>query len=197
MIGAIIGAAASIGSSILGGMSAAKKRRKQARALKQAEEENRAWFDRRYNEDPTQRASANYLLTKTAEAVKSANRNARGRQAVMGGTEDSITASKDANSKAISDTAARITAANDAEKDRIENQYMNNKASIRGQQMQYDAQSANNIASATQTALGAIGNLASGLDSPEDDMKGNNKSIKINNDLYGDNDLHETGHIKR
>ena len=164
MIGAIIGAGLSIASSVIGGVKAAQERRKAKKELDNSMRENQSWYDRTYNEDPTKRASANYLLTKTAEAVKDRNRNAKGTQAVMGGTEDSITATKEANSQTLSDTAAKITAENDTRKDKIENRYQNNKSAIRGKKMQYSLQNANNITSAVQGVAGAAGSIATAID---------------------------------
>lgn len=171
MIGAIIGAGLSVAGSIYGGIQAARERSKAAQQMKDSLAENQSWYDRTYNEDPTKRASANYLLTKTQEAVKNRTRNAIGRQAVMGGTEDSLTATKEANSQAQSDTAAKIVAANDTRKDNIEERYHTNRASIRGQKMQYDLQSANNISTAIQGVAGAAGNIASALDGGDESKK--------------------------
>ena len=171
MIGAIIGAGLSIAGSVVGGIKAAQESRKAKKELDNSMRENQSWYDRTYNEDPTKRASANYLLTKTAEAVKDRNRNAKGTQAVMGGTEDSVTATKEANSQTLSDTAAKITAENDTRKDKIEDRYQDNKSAIRGGKMQYSLQNANNISSAVQGVAGAAGSIATAIDGDSQDKK--------------------------
>ena len=47
MIGAIVGAAASLGSTIFGGISNARNARRQKRALEREQRENENWFNRR------------------------------------------------------------------------------------------------------------------------------------------------------
>lgn len=175
MIGAIVGAGLSLASSIAGGISNAKKRREQRRLLEQQQRENQAWYDRRYNEDPTKRADTMRLLTQMNDAVKNRNQSARGRQAVMGGTEDSTTAVKEANNKTIADTTAQLVAANEARKDSIEQQYMQRKQQIQGQQMQMKAEDAANTANVVAGVAGTAANIANALDSGSG--SGNNAKV--------------------
>lgn len=165
MIGALIGAGLSVASQIVGGISNAKARRKQRRMLEQQQKENQAWYDRRYNEDPTKRADTVRLLTQMNDAVKNRNKAARGRQAVMGGTEDSTTAVKEANNKTVADTTAQIVAANEARKDNIEQQYLNRKQQIQDQQMGMKSQDAANTANVVAGIAGTAANIAGALDS--------------------------------
>lgn len=124
MIGAIIGAAGGALSSVLGGISRNKQLREQQRMLEAKKKENDNWYDRRYNEDATQRADAQAILTQTREEMQNRNRAAAGTQSVMGGTEESVAATKAANAKAMADATSRIAVAGEARKDNIENQYM-------------------------------------------------------------------------
>ena len=165
MIGALIGAGLGLASSIAGGIANRKARKKQEQLLAQQQRENQAWFDRKYNEDPTKRADTVRLLTQMQEQIKNRNRAAKGRQAVMGGTEDSTTAVKEANNKTLSDTTSQIVAANEARKDAIEQQYQQNKRSIQGQQMQMEAEKAADTANAVAGVAGTAANIAASLDS--------------------------------
>lgn len=164
MIGALIGAGLGLASSIAGGIANRKARRKQEQMLAQQQRENQAWYDRRYNEDPTKRADTVRLLTQMQEQIKSKNRAAKGRQAVMGGTEDSTTAVKEANNKTLADTTSQIVAANEARKDAIEQQYQQNKRSIQGQQMQMEAEKSADTANAVAGVAGTAANIAATLD---------------------------------
>nr|WP_293486142.1 hypothetical protein [Prevotella sp.] len=164
MIGALIGAGLGLASSIAGGIANRKARRKQEQMLAQQQRENQAWYDRRYNEDPTKRADTVRLLTQMQEQIKSRNRAAKGRQAVMGGTEDSTTAVKEANNKTLADTTSQIVAANEARKDAIEQQYQQNKRSIQGQQMQMEAEKSADTANAVAGVAGTAANIAATLD---------------------------------
>ena len=164
MIGALIGAGLGLASSIAGGISNRKSRRKQEQMLAQQQRENQAWYDRRYNEDPTKRADTVRLLTQMQEQIKNRNRAAKGRQAVMGGTEDSTTAVKEANNKTLADTTSQIVAANEARKDAIEQQYQRNKRSIQGQQMQMEAEKSADTANVVAGVAGTAANIAATLD---------------------------------
>ena len=92
MLGTLIGAGLGLASSIAGGIANRKARQKQEQMIAQQQKENQAWYDRKYNEDPTKRADTVRLLTQMQEQIKNRNKAAKGRQAVMGGTEDSTTA---------------------------------------------------------------------------------------------------------
>lgn len=85
---------------------------------------------RRYNEDATQRADAQRVLTLTQERINSANRAAAGRMAVTGGTEESVAATKAANARGFADAAARIAANEEKRKDAVERQYLERDAEL-------------------------------------------------------------------
>ncbi len=171
MWGAIIGAGLSLASSIAGGIvnrNAAEAKKAQ---LQKQQEENKAWYTRKYYEDPTKRADTQRLLTQMQEQIKNRNKAAKGRQAVMGGTEDSTTAVKEANNKTIADTISQIVAKNDSRKDAIEQQYQNNKYRIEGNQMQVNAENAANTANTMSAVAGTAANIASALDSGKEENK--------------------------
>lgn len=164
MIGALIGAGLSVASSIAGGIANRKARRKQEQMIAQQQKENQAWYDRTYNADPTKRADTVRLLTQMQEQIKNRNKAAKGRQAVMGGTEDSTTAVKEANNKTLADTTSQIVAANDARKDNIEQQYMNRKNQLQNQQMGLEAEKAADTANAVAGVAGTAANIAAAID---------------------------------
>ena len=164
MLGSLIGAGLGVASSIFGGISARKARRKQERMLAQQEKENQAWYDRKYNEDPTKRADTVRLLTQMQEQIKNRNKAARGRQAVMGGTEDSTTAVKEANNKTLADTTSQIVAANEARKDAIESQYQSRKNAIQNKRMGLEAENAADTANVAAGVAGTAANIAATID---------------------------------
>lgn len=164
MLGTLIGAGLGVASKIFGGISAAKARRKQERMLAQQEQENQAWYDRKYNEDPTKRADTVRLLTQMQEQIKNRNKAAKGRQAVMGGTEDSTTAVKEANNKTLADTTSQIVAANESRKDAIEGQYQARKDAIQNKRMGLEAEKAADTASVAAGVAGTAANIAATID---------------------------------
>ena len=119
----ILGAAGGALGGVLGGMSRNRMLNDQIAAVEAKKKENQDWYDRRYNEDATQRADAQAMLTQTAEAIKGRNRQAAGVAAVTGGTEESVAATKAANAQAMADAASGIVQAGEARKDSIEKQY--------------------------------------------------------------------------
>lgn len=155
LIGAAIGAA----GSIFGGIAASKAMRKMKANVEAQKKANQDWFDRRYNEDATQRADAQRILTMTEESIKNRNKAAAGAQAVMGGTEESVAATKIANSKALSDATAQIATNGEQRKDAIENQYQERDASLSNQLNEIEQNKANAISQAVQGVTGAAGSM--------------------------------------
>ena len=194
MLGALIGAGLGLASSIAGGVANRKARRKQEQMIAQQQKENQAWYDRTYNADPTKRADTVRLLTQMQEQIKNRNKAAKGRQAVMGGTEDSTTAVKEANNKTLADTTSQIVAANDARKDNIEQQYMNRKNQLQNQQMGIEAEKAADTANAVAGVAGTAANIAAAIDSGVGVKKAPNMNVteeqlngiaKNSNDVLG------------
>ncbi len=130
MIGGIVGAAAGVAGGLLGGFGKNRAIRKQIGNLEREQSENQNWFDRRYNEDATQRADAQRLLTMTADRFRNRNRQDAAAQAVMGATNEVAAANKAANNQALSDTASQIAASGAARKDAVESQYMARKNAL-------------------------------------------------------------------
>lgn len=93
-------------------------------------EANQNWYDRRYNEDATQRADAQRILTQTEESIRNRNRQAAGAQAVMGGTDESTAAAKAANAQALADATSQIAVNAENRKDQIEQTYQQRDSQI-------------------------------------------------------------------
>ena len=123
MLGGIIGGALGALGGIFGGISKNKMLKRMRNMINEQKRENQDWYDRRYNEDSTQRADAQAILTQTADMIRRRNQQSAGAQAVMGGTEESAAAAKEANAKALSDATSQIAVAGAQRKDQIEGQY--------------------------------------------------------------------------
>ena len=126
LIGSIVGGALSAGGAIFGGISASKAMKKAKKNVEAQRKKNQDWYDQRYNEDATQRADAQRILTQTEESIKQRNRAAAGSAAVMGGTDESVAAAKAANNEALADATSQIAANAEARKDNIEATYLKN-----------------------------------------------------------------------
>lgn len=162
MIGAAIGAGLKIGGSIFGGIKMSKAIKKMKAQINNQLKDNQNWYDRRYNEDATQRADAQALLTRTEESIRNRNAAAAGAQAVMGGTEESVAAAKEANNKALSDAVTNIAVNADARKDQIEQQYMNKKGELQDKLNNFTMQGAQNTAQAVN-GVASVGNDIAGI----------------------------------
>ncbi|WP_337577697.1 hypothetical protein [Prevotellamassilia timonensis] len=162
MIGAAIGAGLKIGGSIFGGIKMSKAIKKMKAQINNQLKDNQNWYDRRYNEDATQRADAQALLTRTEESIRNRNAAAAGAQAVMGGTEESVAAAKEANNKALSDAVTNIAVNADARKDQIEQQYMNKKGELQDKLNNLTMQGAQNTAQAVN-GVASVGNDIAGI----------------------------------
>lgn len=157
LIGAGVSLASSIGNAIFGGISANKQEREQLKAIRKQQRENRDWYNRRYNEDSTQRADVQRMLSRTNEAIKARNRAAAGKQKVVGGTDASLASTQQANAAAVGDAISEVAAKAEARKDNIEAQYRERKADLDAQEdaVKSEAAAARRAATA-QAATGAV-----------------------------------------
>lgn len=130
LIGSIAGGALGAAGSIFGGISASKAMRRVKKNLQAQKEANQNWYDRRYNEDATQRADAQRILTQMEESIRNRNRQVAGAQAVMGGTDESTAAAKAANAQALADATSQIAVNAENRKDQIEQTYQQRDSQI-------------------------------------------------------------------
>lgn len=130
LIDSIAGGALGAAGSIFGGISASKAMRRVKKNLQAQKQANQNWYDRRYNEDATQRADAQRILTQTEESIRNRNRQAAGAQAVMGGTDESTAAAKAANAQALADATSQIAVNAENRKDQIEQTYQQRDSQI-------------------------------------------------------------------
>lgn len=161
IIGSAIGGALGIGASIFGGITASKAMQKVKENIEQQKQENRDWYDRRYNEDATQRADAQRILTITNENIRKRNRAAAGTQAVMGGTEESVASAKEANNQALADATSQIAVNGERRKDQIESQYIQRNSDLNDKLNNLEQAKAENISKAVQGVADAGANMGS------------------------------------
>lgn len=155
LIGSAIGAA----GSIFGGISASKAMKRAKKNVEAQRQKNQDWYDRRYNEDATQRADAQRILTQTEESIKQRNKQAAGSAAVMGGTDESVAAAKAANNQALADATSQIAANAEARKDNIEATYMQNDNALVEQLNAIEQGKANAISGAVQGVTNAVSQM--------------------------------------
>lgn len=160
LLGGAIGAGLGAVGSIFGGIAASKAMKNVKNNLNAQRSANKDWYDRRYNEDATQRADAQAIITRTEQAIRDRNRQAAGTQAVMGGTEESTAATKAANNQAIAEATSTIAVNADRRKDAIEAQYQAKDEAIQSQLNDLERQKAANVSQAIQGVAQAGANIA-------------------------------------
>lgn len=145
---------------IAGAITAAAAGRKayknQGKIIDRMEKDNLAWYNRRYNEDATERADAVAALAKQREVMAERNARNAGAAAIMGGTSEAMAAEKQAQNAALADTASQIALAGAARKDAIEQQFINTRDAIAERRMQREAERAKNV-SAAGSQLSSMG----------------------------------------
>lgn len=160
LFGSIAGGALGAAASIFGGISASKAMRRVKEQLQAQKQANQNRYDRRYNEDATQRADAQRILAQTEESIKNRNRQAAGVQAVMGGTDESTAAAKAANAQALADATSQIAAGADNRKDQIEQTYQQRDSQINGALNNMEINKAQAISQAVQGVAKAGAGIA-------------------------------------
>ncbi|MBD5384917.1 hypothetical protein HDR69_00625 [bacterium] len=160
LLGGAIGAGLGAVGSIFGGIAASKAMKNIKNNLNAQRSANRDWYDRRYNEDATQRADAVAAVNRVEQGIKEHNRQAAGTQAVMGGTEESTAATKAANNQAVAEATAQIAINGDRRKDAIEAQFQAKDEALQSQLNDMERQKAGNVAQAVQGVAQAGANIA-------------------------------------
>lgn len=155
MIGAAIGAVAGLASNIIGGVISHNKAKKALGILRDQQQKNNDWYARRYNEDYLQTALAQSAITSARDYAKRTLRAARGTQAVMGGTEESVAAAQDSANGLISDTLRGLAANGTVRKDQIEEDYRRRDFDIANSFYKQYTQQADNAAAAGSAGMKA------------------------------------------
>ena len=158
MIGAIIGGAVGALGGLLGSAGKNDAIRRQMQLLQQQQQDNKNWYDRRYNEDATQRADAQRILQITEDRIRKRNKAAAGREAVMGGATEDTMREKEAGNEMMANAVSQINAAGEQRKDRIEQQYRQQKSILDQQQAGLEVQKLSDLDILSNT----IGGAASG-----------------------------------
>lgn len=152
-----------VGGAIFGGVSASNAMKKVKKNLLQQQKKNRDWYDQRYNEDATQRADAQRILTITQDNIRQRNQAAAGSQAVMGGTDESLAATRASNNQALADATSQIAVNAESRKAAIEQQYQERDAQIQQQLNNLEIDKANAISQAVQGVADAGSSIAGAM----------------------------------
>lgn len=159
----IIGGALGALGSAAGAWHASEAARKAKAGIEAQRASNQAWYDRNINMDATGRADAQRAIARTQDMIRANNKSAAATAAVMGGTEESVAATKAANARAMADAAADIAVAGEARRDQVEQAYRQQDAALQGQLNNLEMQRASAIGQAAQ-GVANIGAQIAGTD---------------------------------
>lgn len=159
MVGAIIGAAAQVGSSIYGAIKSSQANKRAEQLLKNQRDENQKWYDQQMAADYTQRTDVQNILRKQRELFDEQYQKAKAANVVGGGTDESLALQKAAANEAMGETMADIAAQASDYKDSVEEQYRAKDDALNQQQIANERAKAQNIAA----AAGQMGSAVSGL----------------------------------
>ena len=159
MVGAIIGAAAQIGSSIYGAIKSSQANKRAQQLIQNQRDENQKWYNQKMAEDYTKRTDVQNVLRKQRELLQEQYQRARATNVVAGGTDESLALQQQAANDAMGDTMANIAANASSYKEGIEQQYRAQDAALNQQQAGIEQAKAQSIAN----AAGQVGSAVSGL----------------------------------
>lgn len=160
MIGTAIALGAQAIGSVAGALGQANARKKLRQRIQEQQRANRNWYNTNKYADPTKRADVINQLTKMSDTLKQRNRNQKGRQAVMGGTEEGMSAVRSANNNVIKNVTGNIYAANEARKDQVEQQYQNTRQTLNNQLAGMDTQRAAQLGNAVSQVSNTAAKIA-------------------------------------
>ena len=155
----IIGSALGAVGSIFGGYQASQAAKKAKKGIEQQRAKNEAWYNRRYNEDATQRADFQNILTKTQELLKNRAKNAAAAQAVTGGSNEALAAERAGANDAVATMMGNAALEAEKRKERIEAAYMDNDDKYQEQLNQTEKDRAAAIAQAAKETANAASQI--------------------------------------
>lgn len=158
-VGTIIGGATALASAITGAIGSAAQNKKARNLLDTQRAENKAWYDMKKAEQYTQRSDFQAILKKQKELLDEQYANARGVNAVAGGTDESVALQKKVANQSLSDTMTNVAGQASAYKDNLDAQYRQTDQALANQQAATYANQANNIAQAAGQGITAGLNL--------------------------------------
>ncbi len=163
MIPAIIAAAASIGSSIWGAISANKRRNKAEEAMRKKKQDLREWRDREMNSNYVDRADSQAALRKVKEYNKEALDAMNTNAVRSGATDEAKVAAAGRLGKGYAGAVSQIAGLGAHHKDRVQGQYLNATANLDGLEIGnlMDSSGVQNMVSGVANAAGQIGSLYS------------------------------------
>lgn len=165
MVGAIVGAAAQVGSSIYGAIKSSQANKRATEMIQNQREENKKWYDQKMAEDYMQRSDVQNVLRKQRELLNEQYQRARATNIVAGGTDESLALQQQAANNVMGDTMANIAANASEYRNSIEQQYREQDAALNQQLAGVERAQGDTIAKAAGQVGSAVSGLVTGIGS--------------------------------
>ena len=159
MIGALIGGALSLGSSIIGGIAARKNAKKAEQEVDKQLSSARAWYDYNNNQDYTQRADAQASVNRAREIMLERSKQAAAAKAVAGGSDEAEALAKEQANQVVADAASGVAQQAAAFKDANQQQMQSAEQSASQQRQAIYTGQANNASQAASQGIQAGANI--------------------------------------
>lgn len=173
MVGAIIGTAAQVGSSIYGAIKSSQANKRAEELIRSERDENRKWYEERMASDYTKRADVQNILRKQKELFQEQYQKARATNLVAGGTDESLALQQAQANETMGETMSNVAENAAAYKDAVEEQYRAKDSQLNQQEAALEMQKGQNIAQ----AAGQMGAAVSGLVQGGLDKTGGTKTL--------------------
>lgn len=162
MVGAIIGTAAQVGSSIYGAIKSSQANKRAEELIRSERDENRKWYEEQMASDYTKRADVQNVLRKQKELFQEQYQRARATNLVAGGTDESLALQQAQANETMGETMSNVAENAAAYKDAVEEQYRAKDSQLNQQEAALEMQKGQNIAQAAGQMGAAVSGLVSG-----------------------------------
>lgn len=163
MVGAIIGTAAQVGSSIYGAIKSSQANKRAEELIRNERDENRKWYEEKMASDYTRRADVQNVLRKQKELFQEQYQRARATNLVAGGTDESLALQQAEANETMGETMSNVADNAAAYKDAVEEQYRAKDSQLNQQEAALEMQKGQNIAQAAGQMGAAVSGLVSGI----------------------------------
>jgi hypothetical protein len=163
IIAAVIGAGASLYGTWKAGKNSAAANQVATDEMNAQKTQNEQWYNEKMNENYLDTAEAQATLAKAREMATEQMAAARGRQAVMGGTDASIAQTQQSVNKMLADTMSGLAATGTARKDQFDQTYLNRNNELSRQLIDMYGNKSAQSAAAGSGALSSLGSIGSSL----------------------------------
>ena len=163
LIAAGIGAAGNIVAANKAGKNSAAANQAATDEMNAQKTQNEQWYNEKMNENYLDTAEAQAALAKAREMATEQMAAARGRQAVMGGTDASIAQTQQSVNKMLADVTSGLAATGTARKDQFDQTYLNRNNELSRQLIDMYGNKAAQSAAAGSSAMSSLGSIGSSL----------------------------------